>query len=127
MTNELHFSQTHEWVKLMDEVAVIGITDYAQHELGDIVFLEIVKEPGEKIQAKEAISTIESVKAVSEIYSPVSGQVVEINKKVIEKPELINTNPFTDGWIIKVELSNKEEFEKLLDESAYKKLTAEEG
>ncbi len=127
MTNELHFSDTHEWVKLMDEVAVIGITDYAQHELGDIVFLEILTEPGEKIEAKEAISTIESVKAVSEIYSPVSGQVVEINQKVIDKPELINTNPFADGWIIKVELSNKEEFEKLLDESAYKKLTAEEG
>ncbi|HEO65922.1 MAG TPA: glycine cleavage system protein GcvH [Spirochaetes bacterium] len=127
MSNELHFSETHEWVKQMDETAVIGITDYAQHELGDIVFLEILKKSGEQIQSKEAMSTIESVKAVSEIYSPVSGQVLEINQKVIDKPELINTSPFADGWIIKVQLSNKDEVKELLDESAYNKLIAEQG
>lgn len=126
MNNQLYISETHEWVKIVNNTAIIGITDFAQKELGDIVFLEIIKKNNEKVKSKEIISTIESVKAVSDIYSPVSGTIIEINKKVLDQPDLINTSPFENGWILKIELIDKSELNHLLSESEYKKLISEE-
>ena len=127
MIKKLYFTKTHEWVKLDGNIATIGITDYAQNELGDIVFLEVTKEAGEHSDAKEVISTIESVKAVSDIYLPVSGNIIEINQSVINNPELINSNPFDEGWIVKVEPDDANDIGQLLDETAYMKHISEKG
>ena len=126
MDEKLYISETHEWLKVIDDTATIGITDFAQKELGDIVFIEIIKKLNDKVNSKEIISTIESVKAVSDIYSPVSGTIIETNQKIVDEPSIINTSPFNDGWIVKIKLTNKNELDELLNESDYKKLISEE-
>lgn len=98
---ELNYTKTHEWVRLDGDIATIGVTDYAQSELGDIVYLDL-PEPGRIVQAGETIGTIESVKTVSDLYSPVSGEVVEVNTALETKSELVNTQPYEEGWIVKV-------------------------
>ncbi|MDH5680806.1 MAG: glycine cleavage system protein GcvH [Spirochaetota bacterium] len=127
MNQERLYSQTHEWVSQTNNVATIGLTDFAQKELGDLVFLEANYKVGDDINAKDSVCTIESVKAVSEIYCPVSGKITEINEAVINKPELINSGPYDDGWILKIELSDPGELDELMDETAYEKHIAEQG
>ena len=123
---ELKYSNDHEWVKVDGDVAYIGVSDFAQAQLGDIVFVEIPDE-GREIKAGETFSVIESVKAVSDIIAPVSGKIVKVNDALGDTPEVINQDPYVEGWIVAVELSDPSEMDALLDAGAYEKLTAEGG
>ncbi len=117
---ELKYTESHEWVRVEDNIAVVGITDHAQHELGDIVFVELPETDAE-YGAGEAAATVESVKAASDIYSPLSGRVVEVNEALEDSPELVNKSPYGDGWIFKIEISDPSELDALLDADAYAK------
>ena len=119
--NNLKYTDTHEWVKLNGETAHVGITDHAQSELTDIVFVEL-PEVGKEVKKGDELCIVESVKSVSEIYAPVSGKIVNINKKLEETPETINESPYDEGWLVEIELTNKSEIDKLLDVDSYKKL-----
>ncbi|GIX41335.1 MAG: glycine cleavage system H protein [Leptospiraceae bacterium] len=116
---DLKYSKQHEWVKIEGDIAIIGITDFAQHSLGDIVYLE-TKDIGEKVEAGESCGTIESVKAAEDIYSPVSGTITEKNEEVINSPEKINQDPY-GSWIIKLKEINKEDLNQLMSAEEYKK------
>jgi glycine cleavage system H protein len=118
---ELKYSKTHEWVKLeADNQAVIGITDFAQHELGDIVYLEL-PEADDTIEKDSALGVIESTKATEDIYSPLSGAVIEVNAPLIDSPELMNSDPYGDAWLIRIELTNPGELADLMSAGQYKK------
>ena len=112
------YSKTHEWVTVDGKHVTVGITDFAQSQLGDVVFLELPK-PGRKLEAGEAFGVVESVKAASDLYSPVAGRVTAVNDLLAAKPELLNSDPYGDGWILKVELAGQ--LPELLDEAEYKK------
>lgn len=114
----LRYSKEHEWVMVEDNVATIGITEYAQQELGEVVYVEL-PEVGEKIVKDEPFGSVESVKAVSDIYAPVSGTVLEVNDALPESPETINEDPYGDGWMIKVEMSDADELKDLMDAESY--------
>src|SRR5437762_13765206 len=116
-----HYTKTHEWVAVDGKHATIGITDYAQSQLGDVVFLELPS-AGRKLAAREAFGVVESVKAASDLYSPVAGRISAVNDKLASKPELINSEPYGDGWILQLELAGDPPSD-LLDEAAYKKVT----
>jgi glycine cleavage system H protein len=115
------YTQEHEWVMVEDGVGTVGVTDFAASELGDIVFVEL-PETGSEFDQGETVGTIESVKAVADLYIPVSGEIVEINEAVVDGPELVNTNPLDDGWLVKVRLSEPSELEALMDAAAYNDL-----
>jgi glycine cleavage system H protein len=115
------YTKTHEWVALDGKHATIGITDFAQSQLGDVVFLELPK-PGRKLDARETFGVVESVKAASDLYSPVAGRITEVNDTLASRPELINSDPYGEGWILKLELSGDLPPD-LLDEAGYKKVT----
>ncbi|HEY2104587.1 MAG TPA: glycine cleavage system protein GcvH [Candidatus Binataceae bacterium] len=121
----LRYSKEHEWVATEEEVATIGITDYAQEQLGEIVYVELPA-VGDKISKDDAFGVVESVKAVSDIYAPVSGTVVEVNQELPESPEMINEDPYGDGWLVKVKVSDGSELEDLLDHDEYEELVAAE-
>lgn len=122
--DRLYYTE-HEWVKpLGDGTALIGISWYAQDSLGDIVYVS-APEVGQEISASEEVGEIESVKAVSSIYSPVSGKVIEVNSSVIDNPEIINKDPYEEGWIFKVELSHEDELNELMNAEQYKKFVEE--
>lgn len=112
------YTKEHEWVDVKGDTATVGITDYAQHELGDVVFVELPK-VGTKFDAGKSFGTVESVKAVSEIYSPVSGEVAEINPKLADAPETINSDPHGAAWLIKLKMSKPDEVKGLMDAAAY--------
>ena len=116
---DLKYAKSHEWVRLAGDTATVGITDHAQHELTDIVFLELPA-VGRKLAAGEACAVVESVKTASDIYSPVSGEVVEVNKAAADNPSLVNTEPFAGGWFLKIKLSNATELNALLTPDNYK-------
>src|SRR5712675_573918 len=111
--SDLKYAKSHEWVRVAGDVATVGITDHAQHELTDVVFVE-VPAVGRKVKAGEACAVVESVKTASDIYSPVSGEVIEANKAVTEKPELVNTDPYGAGWFYKVRMIDAAELNNLL-------------
>ena len=115
---DLKYAKSHEWVRVAGGVATVGISDHAQHELTDIVFAE-VPAIGRKLKAGEACAVVESVKTASDIYSPVSGEVVEVNKAIVDTPALINTEPFAGGWFFKVKLANPAELDALLTPAQY--------
>ena len=115
------YTKTHEWVAVDGKHATIGITDFAQSQLGDVVFLELPK-PGRKLDTGETFGVVESVKAASDLYAPVTGRIAEVNEKLGSKPELINSDPYGEGWILKVELAGDLPSD-LMDEASYKKLT----
>ena len=117
--DELKYSREHEWVRLDGEVATIGITHFAQEQLGDVVFVELPPK-GASIKQFSSLGVVESVKAASDVYAPLSGEVLERNVKVIESPELVNTAPYGDGWLLKVKLADKGELEKLIDAGQYR-------
>ncbi|HLP15891.1 MAG TPA: glycine cleavage system protein GcvH [Bacteroidota bacterium] len=117
------YTKDHEWIHVEDGIGVVGITDYAQGELGDIVFVE-VPPIGRKVDAGQVFGTVEAVKAVSDLYSPVTGEIVEVNKEIQDTPELVNKEPYERGWMIKVKLDNPAETGALLDTAAYKNLIA---
>lgn len=119
--DELKYSNDHEWLKMEGDTAVIGITDFAQGELGDIVYVEVETE-GESLEKEEVFGTIEAVKTVSDMMMPISGTVVEFNEQLESNPELVNKDPFGKGWIIKVKVSDMSELDDLLSAEAYKGL-----
>jgi glycine cleavage system H protein len=117
---ELRYTEDHEWIKADGEEAIIGVTDHAQKELGDIVFVEVETE-GENLDANEKFGTIEAVKTVSELFLPAAGEVLEFNESLNTEPELINSDPYGKGWIIKLKLNNPADLDQLLDAEAYAK------
>jgi glycine cleavage system H protein len=118
---ELKYSEEHEWVQVEGDLAIVGITDYAQRELGDIVFVELPNE-GDTLIQTESFGTVEAVKAVSEIFAPVSGEVVEVNGNLEATPQIINQDPYGDGWLLKVRMSDQSELEHLLTAQQYAEL-----
>jgi glycine cleavage system H protein len=115
---DLLYTEEHEWVRVEDDVCVVGITQFAQEELGEVVFVEL-PEVGQVFDAGDEIGTIESVKAVAEVYTPVAGEIIEINDAVADEPELINDDPHQDGWLIKVRFSSADDLKKLMKAEAY--------
>jgi glycine cleavage system H protein len=116
--SDLRYAKSHEWVRVSGGVATVGITDHAQHELTDVVFVEL-PDPGKPAKAGEACAVVESVKTASDIYSPVSGEITETNQKVVDDPALVNTEPYAGGWLYKVKLSNPGELDGLLTPAQY--------
>lgn len=114
----LKYTSDHEWVKLEGDIATIGITDFAQSELGDIVYLE-VETVGEELEKGEVFGSVEAVKTVSDLFMPVNGEVVEVNPKLEESPETVNDDPYGEGWLIKIKISNTSDLEALMDAKAY--------
>jgi glycine cleavage system H protein len=115
---DLKYAKSHEWVRVNGDTAVVGITDHAQHELTDVVFVEL-PDVGRKVKAGEACAVVESVKTASDIYSPVSGEVIEVNKPVVDDPALVNREPFGGGWFFKLKLGNVAEVNALLTPESY--------
>ena len=115
----LKLAKTDEWVKSEGTQGTIGISDYAQDQLSDIVYVEFLKEPGDKIEKGEVLATIESVKAAADVNAPVGGTVSEINEKLIDTPEILNSDPFNNGWMMKVEIDSPSDTEDLLDSEEY--------
>ena len=122
--DDLKYTETHEWLKIDGKEATIGITDYAQKELGDIVFIEL-PEIGDELSAEDVLATVEAVKAVEEIYTPIGGRIIDVNSKLADTPELLNSSPYDEGWIVKFEIVNEDEIENLLSAMDYKKLIGE--
>ena len=117
----LKYTDTHEWIKLKEDIAIIGITDHAQSELTDIVFVELPA-IGKEIKKGDELCVVESVKSVSEIYSPASGKVLKVNNKLEDNPEMINSDPYEDGWLVEIKITNNNEIKDLLDPIEYKEL-----
>jgi len=122
---DLHYSKDHEWVRVDGDVATVGITDYAQNSLGDVVYVELPK-PGEQFSANESFGSVESVKAVSEVFSPVSGTIAESHAELADDPEKVNTDPYGDGWMIRIKMSNSGEVDSLLTAAEYEDFTKAE-
>lgn len=122
--SNLKFAQSDEWVRVDGNIAVIGVSDYAQEALSDVVFFEAVVSEGEDVSASSQIATLESVKAAADVNSPVSGKVVAINEELGSSPELVNSDPYGKAWMIKIEMSNPAELEKLMDAAAYETFCA---
>jgi len=122
---DLKYTKEHEWVLVEDKVATVGITDFAQDQLGDIVFVELPA-VGDKVSKEDAFGVVESVKAVSDIYAPVSGKVLEVNDDLPENPEMVNEDAYGDGWMIKIEMSDPEELQDLMSAAEYEEYVAEE-
>jgi glycine cleavage system H protein len=123
---ELQYTEEHEWVLVEGDIVTVGITDFAQDALGDVVFVEL-PQVGTVLEAGKPFGVVESVKAVSDIYAPVSGEVVEINEDLPDAPEVINTSPYEDGWMIKIKVADPAEIKDLLDAEAYQAFVNEEA
>jgi glycine cleavage system H protein len=119
--DNLLFTHDHEWISLEDGLAVVGITDYAQGELGDVVFVEI-ETVGETLEKGEIFGTVEAVKTVSDLFMPVSGEVIEVNTELADKPELVNKDPFGKGWMVRIKVTDKSELAGLLTPDDYRKM-----
>ena len=121
LPEDLRYTEDHEWAKPEGDAATIGVTDYAQEQLGDIVFVE-PPQPGDKFQQGDEFGTVESVKAVAELYMPVAGEVIEVNHALEDAPELLNKSPYTDGWIIRIKPDDVSGLDGLMDKGAYLKM-----
>jgi glycine cleavage system H protein len=119
----LKYTKDHEWIRIEGDEAIVGITDFAQGELGDIVFIEIETED-ETLDKEETFGTIEAVKTVSDMYMPISGEVLNVNPKLEDSPDLVNSDPYGEGWMIKVSIKNKAELDELLSPEQYKELVS---
>jgi glycine cleavage system H protein len=122
---DLHYSKDHEWIRVQGGIGTIGITDHAQNSLGDVVFVELPR-VGEKFEAHKSFGTVESVKAVSELFSPVSGEVVEVNESLADEAEKVNADPYGDAWMIKLKLNDPSEVDKLMTAAEYEDYTKAE-
>jgi glycine cleavage system H protein len=116
--SDYRYTHEHEWIRVEDDIAVLGVTDFAQKELGEVVFVEL-PEVGHVFDAGDEIGTIESVKAVAEIYTPLAGEIVEVNESLKDDPELVNEDPHADGWLVKIKFSASSDFDDLMDAEAY--------
>ncbi len=119
----LKFTEDHEWLRVRDDIATVGITDYAQKQLGDLVFVELPA-PGAKTQKGAAAAVVESVKAASDVYAPVSGDITEINQAIVDEPALVNRDPMGKGWFFKIKILDRSQLDHLLDEKAYQAMIA---
>ena len=117
----LKYTKDHEWIRIEDDIAVVGITDFAQGELGDIVYVEI-ETIDQNVKMGDVFGTVEAVKTVSDLFMPISGNVIELNEKLESEPELVNNDPYGDGWMVKIKFENKSELDSLLDAQGYEKL-----
>ena len=122
--SELKYTKDHEWISLEGDIATVGITDFAQRELGDIVYVE-VETIGEKLNADEVFGTVEAVKTVSDLFLPVSGEIIEFNESLEDTPEEVNLNPYSNGWMIKMKVSNIDDLSSLLNAEQYQELIGE--
>ena len=122
--NELKYTKDHEWISIDGEIATVGITDFAQRELGDIVYVE-VETVGETLDADEVFGTVEAVKTVSDLFLPVSGEIIEFNEDLEDTPEDVNAEPYSKGWMIKMKISNPDDLNQLLDSNQYRELIGE--
>ena len=120
------YSKDHEWISVKNSEGTIGITDYAQHELGDVVYVDL-PEVGDSLEVNEPFGSVESVKAVSEIFAPVSGEIIEVNSKLLDSPEMINESPHELAWMVKIRLANSEELEGLLSAQEYEEYLQEQS
>ena len=120
------YTKEHEWVRVQDGFAIVGITEYAQKQLGDVVFVELPK-VGDTFDTNETFANVESVKAVSEVFSPVAGEITEINAELSESPQLVNDDPYGDGWFVKLKITDAEELKDLLTSEEYSEFVAEES
>jgi glycine cleavage system H protein len=120
----IKYTKDHEWISIDGNIGTIGVTDYAQGELGDVVFVDIDPNIGE-VNKGDSLGTIEAVKTVSDIYSPCTGKVVEINQKLADSPETVNSDPYGEGWMLKIEIKDSSELDELLDSAAYKELVGQ--
>jgi glycine cleavage system H protein len=116
---DLKYTENDEWIRVEGSIATIGITDYAQDQLSDVVFVEIIAEPDTALAAGDACAEVESVKAAAEVYSPVGGTIVEINEDLLDAPEMVNSDPYGEAWMVKIELTDADQVEALLDAAAY--------
>lgn len=123
--NELHYTKSHEWVRVEDELVTIGITEHAQQLLGDMVFVELPSE-GDDVKSGDEIGVVESVKAASDFYAPVSGEIVAVNEELSDSPALVNSDPYGDGWLVQIKLSDKAELNDLLNAESYGEIVSEE-
>jgi glycine cleavage system H protein len=123
--SELKYSENDEWVRVDGDTGTVGITDYAQDQLSDVVFVELLVDEGETVNQGDTIATVESVKAAADIYAPVSGKITAINDELADSPELINFDPYGEAWILKIELSDLSELEELMDAETYSNLDRE--
>ncbi len=121
LPSDLKYTKDHEWVKIEGDIATIGVTDFAQSELGDIVYVE-VETVGDTMDKDEVFGTVEAVKTVSDLFLPLSGEIIEFNESLESEPEKVNTDPYGEGWMIKLKLSNNDEIAELLDDAGYKTL-----
>jgi glycine cleavage system H protein len=117
----LRYTKDHEWIRMEGDIAVIGITDFAQHELGDIVYVDI-EATGKELTAGEVFGTVEAVKTVSDLYLPVSGSIAEVNPKLNDNPELVNSDPYGEGWMVKMKVNSQGDVDALMDAAAYQAL-----
>jgi len=118
--DDFHYSKDHEWLKIEKEKGTVGITEFAQKQLGDVVYVEL-PQPGAQLEFHQSLGVIESVKAVSDIYSPISGEIIEVNEELNESPELVNEDPHGKGWIVRIKIKDESEVEKLMTASEYEK------
>lgn len=123
---EFKYTEEHEWILIEGDIATVGITDFAQDALGDVVFVEL-PEVGTAVEIGKPFGVVESVKAVSDVYAPLSGEVVEVNEELPDAPEVINTSPYEDGWMIKIRVAMPEQVDSLLDADAYQEFLAAQG
>lgn len=123
---DLHYSKDHEWVRVDGDQAIIGITDYAQNSLGDVVYVELPK-AGDEFASNESFGSVESVKAVSEVFTPVAGKVAQINESLADEPETVNSDPYGAGWMIRIKMSNSSEVDSLLTAAEYEDFTKAES
>ena len=123
---DFKYTKEHEWVKLEDNIATIGITDHAQEQLGTIVFVEL-PEDGDEVKKGESIGVVESTKAVSDVFSPVSGVITDVNQPLVDSPETINDDPYEEGWLVKIEMSDSSEIEELMNSEEYGNFVKEEA
>ncbi len=121
---EFRYTREHEWIRMEDDICVLGVTEFAQNELGEVVFVEL-PEVGHFYDAGDELGTIESVKAVAEIYTPVAGEIVEVNAALLDDPQLVNEDPHGDGWLVRIKFSSSSDFDELMDAERYENFTKE--
>jgi glycine cleavage system H protein len=124
--NDLYYAKTHEWLKIDEEIATVGITDFAQNQLSDITFVEL-PDVGREVEAGDEVAVVESVKAASDIYSPVAGTIVEVNANLEDSPDMINASPYEAGWLFKIELRKEEDVDNLMSAEEYAELCNDDG
>jgi glycine cleavage system H protein len=122
---DLKYTENDEWIRVEGETAVVGITDYAQDQLSDVVYVEYTVDMGEDVDQGDSFAAVESVKAAADVYSPVAGTVVEVNDDLLENPELVNTDPYGEAWMVQLEIANPDELEGLMDSDAYERYCEE--